>query len=113
MDAAVLAAYGWSDLEVPPFCPTTPAEQAALETFKAEVIDRLFVLNAERAAQEASGLPLKTAPKTLSEHPPANDAADAAAQVAIPNSRPVKPQRKAKPARGSGAKSASAQRKRR
>lgn len=53
MDRAVLDAYGWTDLEVPPCCPTTPAEHQALERFKDEVIDRLFVLNAERAAEEA------------------------------------------------------------
>jgi hypothetical protein len=52
MDRAVLDAYGWSDIAVPPFCPATPAEQAALEAFNDEVIDRLFVLNAERAEQE-------------------------------------------------------------
>ena len=113
MDAAVLAAYGWGDLQVPLFCPATPAEQQALEAFKAEVIDRLFVLNAERASAEAGGLPLKTAPKTLSEHPPANDAAEAAARVAIGNGRPLKPPRNAKPGRGSGAKPARSQRKRR
>ena len=49
MDRAVLDAYGWTDLEVPPFCPATPTEQKALETFQDQVIDRLFVLNAERA----------------------------------------------------------------
>ena len=52
MDRAVLAAYGWSDIAVPPFCLTTPADHAALEAFQDEVIDRLFVLNAERAAEE-------------------------------------------------------------
>lgn len=52
MDRAVLDAYGWTDLVVPPFCPSTPAEQKALETFQDQVIDRLFVLNAERAEEE-------------------------------------------------------------
>jgi hypothetical protein len=52
MDAAVLAAYGWSDLDVPPYCPRTPAEEKAVEAFSDAVIDRLFVLNAERAEQE-------------------------------------------------------------
>ena len=52
MDRAVLAAYGWSDLQVPPFCPSTAEEQSALEAFQDQVIDRLFVLNAERAAEE-------------------------------------------------------------
>ncbi len=57
MDRAVLDAYGWSDIEVPPYCPKNDAERAAVKAFEDEVIDRLFVLNAERAAQEwaASG----------------------------------------------------------
>ena len=61
MDRAVLEAYGWTDLEVPPYCPTTPTEHQALERFKDEVIDRLFVLNAERAAEEAKSAPRKPA----------------------------------------------------
>ena len=53
MDHAVLAAYGWSDVSVPPYgTPTTDAERKALEAFEDEVIDRLFVLNAERAEEE-------------------------------------------------------------
>ena len=52
MDRAVLDAYGWTDIVVPPFCPSTPAEQKALETFQDQVIDRLFVLNAQRAEEE-------------------------------------------------------------
>jgi hypothetical protein len=57
MDRAVLAAYGWSDVSVPPFCLATPEDHAALEAFLDEVIDRLFVLNAERASKErAQGL---------------------------------------------------------
>lgn len=53
MDAAVLAAYGWSDIAVPPFCIATPADRAALQSFEDEVLDRLFLLNAERAKKEA------------------------------------------------------------
>ncbi len=52
MDRAVLDAYGWTDLAVPPFCPKTPDEARALEQFQDAVIDRLFVLNAERAEEE-------------------------------------------------------------
>ena len=53
MDRAVLDAYGWSDIEVPPYTkPTTPDEEGALEAFQDEVIDRLFVFNAERAKEE-------------------------------------------------------------
>jgi hypothetical protein len=52
MDRAVLDAYGWTDLTVPPFCPKTPDDQRALEQFQDAVIDRLFGLNAERAEEE-------------------------------------------------------------
>ncbi|WP_437671206.1 Eco57I restriction-modification methylase domain-containing protein [Sorangium sp. So ce131] len=52
MDRAVLDAYGWSDLPVPPYCPTTDADKQKLERFGDEVIDRLFVLNAQRAEEE-------------------------------------------------------------
>lgn len=55
MDRVVLEAYGWGDIEPPPFTtPQTPAEEKALEAFQDEVIDRLFVLNAERAEAEKS-----------------------------------------------------------
>jgi hypothetical protein len=53
MDRAVLDAYGWTDLDVPPYCPKTPAELEAHKAFEDEVIDRLYVLNAERAREEA------------------------------------------------------------
>ena len=53
MDRAVLAAYGWSDIPVPPYgTPVTDAEKKALEAFEDEVIDRLFALNAKRAEEE-------------------------------------------------------------
>jgi hypothetical protein len=52
MDRVVLDAYGWTDIEVPPYCPKNDAERAAVKAFEDEVIDRLFALNAERAAQE-------------------------------------------------------------
>ena len=53
MDRAVLDVYGWSDIEVPPYCPKTDADREALQAFEDEVIDRLYVLNAERAQEEA------------------------------------------------------------
>ena len=64
LDRAVLAAYrehaGWPEIDVPPYgTPTTDAERRALEAFEDEVIDRLFLLNAERAAEEAKGAPKK------------------------------------------------------
>jgi len=60
MDRAVLAAYGWSDLTVPPYCPATDGERAAAKAFADEVIDRLYALNAERAAAEAASAPAAT-----------------------------------------------------
>lgn len=70
LDRAVLAAYGWSDLAVPPYCPPRPDDSSGLATvalFEDAVIDRLFALNAERAAEEAAaaGRPPPTAsPRT-------------------------------------------------
>ncbi|WP_437562981.1 type IIL restriction-modification enzyme MmeI [Sorangium sp. So ce542] len=52
MDRAVLAAYGWSEIAVPPYCPLTERGREALQAFEDEVIDRLYVLNAERAREE-------------------------------------------------------------
>jgi hypothetical protein len=53
MDRAVLAAYGWDEIDPPPYTdPVTPADHRAKEAFEDEVIDRLFALNAERAAEE-------------------------------------------------------------
>ena len=63
MDRAVLAAYGWDDIEPPPFTtPVTDTEKKVREAFEDEVIDRLFVLNAERAEKERlTGLGAKSA----------------------------------------------------
>ena len=52
MDRAVLDAYGWSDVAVPPYCPLSDADRGAVQAFEDEVIDRLYVLNAERAREE-------------------------------------------------------------
>ena len=53
MDRAVLAAYGWDDIRPPRFAdPTTDDELREEQMFEDEVIDRLFTLNAERAAEE-------------------------------------------------------------
>jgi len=52
MDRAVLAAYDWSEIAVPPYCPMTDEDRAALQTFEDDVIDHLYVLNAERAREE-------------------------------------------------------------
>lgn len=53
VDKVVLVAYGWENISVPPYgTPSTPEEEKALQTFEDEVIDRLFVLNSERAEEE-------------------------------------------------------------
>ena len=53
MDRAVLSAYGWSDIEVPPYPDATTLEEEAVDqAFEDEVLDRLFTLNAERATEE-------------------------------------------------------------
>jgi hypothetical protein len=52
VDRAVMDAYGWNDLVVPTYCPKSEAERAAVRAFEEEVIDRLYVLNAERARDE-------------------------------------------------------------
>lgn len=51
MDRAVLDAYGWGDIDVPPY--ETPADDVARKRFEAEVIDRLFAENARQAARDA------------------------------------------------------------
>jgi hypothetical protein len=50
LDAAVLAAYGWSDL-----APIPWADDAARQTWTATVLERLVALNTRRAAEEAQG----------------------------------------------------------
>ncbi len=53
MDRAVLAAYGWQDIEPPPFTyPVSDGDWMAIGAFEDEIIDRLFALNIERAAEE-------------------------------------------------------------
>jgi type I restriction-modification system DNA methylase subunit len=75
MDRAVLDAYGWTDIPVPAFCPTTDEDRAALQYFEDEVIDRLYLLNAERAEEEkrlGSKVKGKTVPKKPSKSASAN-----------------------------------------
>lgn len=60
LDRAVLAAYGWQDIPVPPYCGASAAE---LEAFEDEVLDRLFDLNAQRAGAEAKAAEPEAAPK--------------------------------------------------
>lgn len=63
LDRAVLDAYGWSSIAVPPYTtPETDEERAALEAFEDEVLDKLFALNAERAALERDATPVQPPP---------------------------------------------------
>ncbi|WP_342380326.1 N-6 DNA methylase [Myxococcus stipitatus] len=50
VDQSVLDAYGWKDIQAPPYFGATPKQ---LEAFEDEVLDRLFDLNAQRAHEEA------------------------------------------------------------
>ncbi|HTN92510.1 MAG TPA: DNA methyltransferase [Sorangium sp.] len=54
LDRAVLDAYGFDDIEVPPYtAPSSPGEGREAGAFEDQVIDRLFALNEARAAEEA------------------------------------------------------------
>jgi hypothetical protein len=86
MDRAVLAAYGWSDIAVPPYCPITDEDKAALQAFEDEVIDRLFVLNAERAEQEKQAA-AATAPAAKAGRGRAKKAGDETAPKATAKGR--------------------------
>lgn len=60
VDRAVLDAYGWSDLSVPPYqeyaedddSPQAKETREAQQFYQDEIMDRLYALNAERAAEE-------------------------------------------------------------
>jgi hypothetical protein len=55
MDRAVLAAYGWADLEPPRFTtPVTDDEKRESARFEDTVIDRLFARNAELAKSQGA-----------------------------------------------------------
>jgi hypothetical protein len=54
LDAAVLQAYGWSDLGPAP-CGQDEASTAARETWSDALLQRLVDLNTRRAAEEANG----------------------------------------------------------
>lgn len=61
LDRAVLDAYGWNDVQVPPYCGATAAQ---LTAFEDEVLDRLFELNERRANEEAlRGAPSSKKPR--------------------------------------------------
>ena len=91
MDRAVLDAYGWADISVPPYCPVSDADKQALSRFEDEVIDRLFLLNAKRAEEEklrglaSAGAKQKcTGKKVAAKTPKRTFAKSAEAQTALP-----------------------------
>ncbi|WP_438043814.1 DNA methyltransferase [Sorangium sp. So ce128] len=91
MDRSVLAAYGWSDIAVPPYCPNTDDDRAAVQAFEDEVIDRLFVLNAERAAQEKQAAAATASAAKSARKPAARKPADPAKKPRTPRAKPATP----------------------
>ena len=88
MDRVVVEAYGWDDLTIPPYCPLNDAQRAEVRAFQEAVVDRLFVLNAERAAEERAVTKApptareKDSPKRAPKRPRRSNAADS--QGALP-----------------------------
>lgn len=52
MDQAVLDAYGWGEIVVPKFCASDANDKNAIQTFNEAIINRLYLLNTERAEGE-------------------------------------------------------------
>jgi hypothetical protein len=87
MDRAVLDAYGWGDIPVPPYCPSNDDDRAALQAFEGEVIDRLFVLNAQRAEEEKASAAAQPAParrKSARAKKPPPSSSNQGPQLALP-----------------------------
>jgi hypothetical protein len=97
LDAAVLAAYGWADLQ-PALADFTPAEAraAAVET----LLERLVALNARRAAEEASGTVRWLRPDFQQRQNMASSAASSAAAGAVQTEMDVGPEEETAPAVG-------------
>jgi hypothetical protein len=88
MDRAVLDAYGWSDVVVPPYCPLNDADKAQIAAFEDESIDRLYVLNAERAAEEQRlGLGGKSSAKRRSSDDDEPSSDESSGEVAKPSGK--------------------------
>jgi hypothetical protein len=52
VDRAVLDAYGWADLRAACYCPSGEEELAEVERMRRAVVERLFLLNSQRAEEE-------------------------------------------------------------
>lgn len=85
LDRTVLEAYG-CDLPVPPYCPKSDEDEAALEVFKRAVVEHLYTLNAERSVAEAAEA--ASAPRHARTRRTLQGAARSAPQSAAPSSRP-------------------------
>ena len=71
LDRAVLHAYGWDDIPVPPYTtPRTPADRLTSKIFEDTILDRLFALNATRAAAEQSLTPTTPSKKPTKKPTP-------------------------------------------
>ena len=69
MDRAVLAAYGWDDIDVPRYTtPTTDAKREALERFEDEVIDRKTASNKIRIQMGEAATESQAAGSDLRQH---------------------------------------------
>jgi hypothetical protein len=93
MDRAVLRAYGWDDLaeRVPPYCPKTEADRAAVQRFEDEVVDRLFALNEARAKEEKAVVPAKTAGRARVKTTPAGDSTAEVDEATLPALQTTQP----------------------
>jgi len=80
LDAAVLQAYGWTDLGPVPW-PAAGQDGAARQAWTEALLERLVALNARRAAEEAQGLVRWLRPAFQD---PAQRAAALAAEPALP-----------------------------
>ncbi len=95
LDRAVLEAYGWGDLEVPPYCPVNEAEAMAVKAFEGEVIDRLYQLNAARAEAERAEAELAQATAGLAAASGARQGGGAGARPAAKKAAAKKTAKKA------------------
>jgi hypothetical protein len=96
LDAAVLQAYGWSDLQ-PALADQRPAAAEARAAAVETLLERLVALNAQRAAEEAAGTVRWLRPEFQARAPAAQagldvtvaQAEDEAAAPAAPPAAPV------------------------
>ena len=95
LDAAVLQAYGWSDLGPVPW-----AEDAARSAWTETLLERLVALNAKRAAEEAQGTVRWLRPEfqNPAQAPSAAEAAPEQASIDLPDEAEAGEAALAKPA---------------